>query len=71
MFVEPPCVTAMVAVPVLVPSAMEVAVSLTVDPGTLAGGDVYVTGFAVVLLSVPHPLPLHPVPESDHVTPLL
>lgn len=53
-----------------VPSAIDVASSVTVAGlGTLAGA-LYVTVVVVVFVSVPQVAPLHPVPEIDHVTPL-
>src|SRR5574337_37420 len=49
-------------------SAAAVAVTDTVVGfGTLPGA-VYVMGLAVLLLSVPHPTPLHPTPDRLQVT---
>ncbi len=68
--VLPPLVTVIVATPFLVPSAIDVAVSVTVAGlGTFAGA-VYVTDFVVAFVSVPQAAPLHPVPLTLHVTPL-
>ena len=63
-------VTVMAAVEVFVVSATEVAFNVTAAGlGTLAGA-LYATEVVVTLVSVPHAAPLHPVPESDQVTPL-
>lgn len=65
--------TVMVAAVVLVASATEVAVNVTVAGlGTLAGA-VYVTATPEALLlaeSAPHVAALQPAPDSAHVTPL-
>ena len=59
------------AVDVLVASAIEVAFKVTAAGlGTVAGA-LYVTEVVVTFVNVPHVAPLQPVPESDHVTPLL
>jgi hypothetical protein len=63
-------VTVMVAVPLLVPSATDVAVSVTAAGFGIVEGAVYVTDVGVVLLSVPQADPLQP-PETDHLTPAL
>ena len=63
-------VTVIAAVEIFVASAMDVAFNVTAAGlGTLAGA-LYVTEVVVALVSVPHVAPLHPVPESDQVTPL-
>jgi hypothetical protein len=57
-----------VAEPDFVASACEIALMVTVGgTGTILGA-VYVTGFALTLFSVPQAFPLHPSPESVHVT---
>jgi hypothetical protein len=64
-------VTVVAAVEVFVVSATEVAFSVTAAGlGTLVGA-LYVTEVIVAFVRVPQVAPLHPVPESDHVTPLL
>lgn len=66
-------VTVIVAIPVLDVSATDTAVSVTVDGLGTEDGAEYVTGVPEALelaLSVPQLAPLHPVPESAHVTPL-
>lgn len=63
-------VTVIAAVELLVVSATDIAFNVTAAGlGTLAGA-LYVTEVVVALDSVPHVAPLHPVPESDQVTPL-
>jgi len=63
-------VTVIAAVELFVVSATDVAFSVTAAGlGTLAGA-LYVTDVVVTFVSVPHVAPLHPVPDSDHVTPL-
>ncbi len=63
--------TVITAAPVLVPSATEVAVNVTVAGEGTAAGAVYVTALVVAPVNVPHVAPLHPAPLSAHVTPLL
>jgi hypothetical protein len=64
-------VTVIATVDVLVVSATDVAFSVTAAGlGTLDGA-LYVTDVVVTFVSVPHVAPLHPVPETDQVTPLL
>ena len=67
-------VTVIVTEADFVVSATEVAVSITVaGVGTLAGA-IYVMDppdALDVADNVPHAAPLHPAPESDHITPLL
>jgi hypothetical protein len=60
----------MVAVPLLVPSVTDVAVSVTVAGFGAVDGALYVTEVVVTLLSVPQAVPLHPLPETDQLTPL-
>jgi len=63
-------VTVIAVVELLVVSAIDVAFNVTAAGlGTLAGA-LYVTEVVVAPVSVPHVAPLHPVPESDQVTPL-
>ena len=63
-------VTVIAVVELLVVSAIDVAFNVTAAGlGTFAGA-LYVTEVVVTLVSVPHVAPLHPVPESDQVTPL-
>lgn len=50
-------------------SAAEVAVTVTARLDETDAGALYVTEVAVTLLSVPHALPVHPLPESNHMTP--
>jgi hypothetical protein len=69
IFVET-AVTVMVAVPLLVPSVTDVAVSVTVAGFGAVAGALYVTEVVVTLLSVPQTVPLQPLPASDQVTPL-
>jgi hypothetical protein len=63
-------VTVIVADADFVLSATEVAFSVTVAGVGTDAGAVYVVDVVVTLVSVPHVAPEHPVPESDHVTPL-
>jgi len=63
-------VTVMVADADFVPSATDVAFSVTVAGVGTAEGAVYVTEVLVTFVSVPHVAPEQPLPESDHVTPL-
>src|SRR6266849_6022706 len=49
-------------------SVFDVAVSMTVEPGTAAGA-VYVTELGVALLNVPQAVPEHADPETFQVTP--
>ena len=63
-------VTVMVAAPLLVPSVADVAVSVTVAGFGAVAGALYVTEVVVTLLSVPHAVPLHPLPVSNQLTPL-
>ena len=63
-------VTVMVAVPLLVPSVTDVAVSVTVAGFGAVAGALYVTEVVVALLSVPQAVPLQPLPETDQLTPL-
>ncbi|MGB9104790.1 MAG: hypothetical protein WCC59_08530, partial [Terriglobales bacterium] len=55
--------TVTVAVSDLLGSATEVAVTVTVETGTVAGAV-----YRPVVLMVPHPLPEQPLPEILHVT---
>jgi hypothetical protein len=67
-------VTVIVAEADFVPSATEVAVTVTVAGVGTAAGAVYVTptpDALEVVESVPHVAPLQPVPETFQVTPLL
>jgi hypothetical protein len=62
-----------VAVPIFVESAIDVAVSVTVGGFGTAAGAVYITGApeAVVMLeSVPHAAAVQPAPESVQAVPL-
>ena len=63
-------VTVIVADADFVPSATEVALSVTVAGIGTAAGAVYVADVVVTFVSVPQLAPEQPVPESDHVTPL-
>ena len=64
-------VTLIVAKAVLVVSATDVAVSMTVAGLGVVDGVLYVTEAFVTLLSVPQAVPAQPVPERDQITPLL
>jgi hypothetical protein len=64
-------VTVIVADADFVPSATEVALIVMVAGAGTAAGAVYVAEVVVTFVSVPHVAPEQPVPESDHVTPLL
>jgi len=64
-------VTVIVAAELLVLSATEVAVSVTVAGLGTVEGALYVTEVVVTPESVPQAVPLHPAPDSPQVTPLL
>jgi hypothetical protein len=61
--------TRTVAEPLLVASAIEVAVTVMLRLAVTEGGALYVAPFVVALLNVPHPWPASPVAEQFHVTP--
>jgi hypothetical protein len=63
-------VTVIVATADFVPSATDVAVSVTVAGVGTVPGALYVTPVVVIPLSVPHPAPLHPAPDRLQLTPL-
>jgi hypothetical protein len=63
-------VTVIVAAADFVPSATDVAFSVTVAGAGTPAGAVYVADVVVTFVSVPQLAPEQPVPESDHVTPL-
>lgn len=55
----------------LLPSVIEVAVSVTAAGLGTLGGAVYVTEVEARLLRIPHDAPAQPVPDKLHVTPRL
>jgi hypothetical protein len=69
MFVEP-VVMVIVAAAVFVPSAMDVAVRVTVAGLGAVAGALYVIPVVVAFVSVPQEVPLQPAPERDQLTPL-
>jgi hypothetical protein len=67
---EGDAITVTVAFAVFVVSETDVAVRVIVAGfGTLPGA-AYVTEVVATFVSVPHPVPLQPVPVKAHVTPL-
>ena len=69
--VSVPVVIVTVALADFVLSATEVAVTVTVLGLGAVAGALYVTLVVVTLVNEPQAVPLQPVPETDHVTPLL
>lgn len=63
-------VTVMAATADFVPSATDVAVSVTLAGFGTTVGALYVTEVVAEFVSVPHAAPEHPAPESPQVTPL-